>query len=241
MSIIRSVLTPPSPPYEGGSHRPLKIHLLYGSRVPDDVIYGDELAELAAKHPSFDYTLVISEPPPDHTGERKGGIGDHKGDMGDHKGRPYLTGFLDADLIREQIGDPSTGASAGLPSSSGQAVTGKTFYICGPGVMYDFCLAALEELGVPRHKIRRELYGPPADVTREPGWPEGLSADAVFNVEVVGRKTIRQKLPAGTDASTAQVTSGVGVTVIGAVLSLHGVAPEQSVPSSVMLISSGAM
>jgi len=155
MGIIRDALTPPSPPYEGG-RSPLNIHLLYGSRVPDDVIYGDELADLAARHPNLYYSLVISEPPPGYEG---------------------LTGFLDAGLIRQQVGDPSTG--------SGQALGSKTFYICGPQVMYDFCLAALNELGVPRHKIKRELYGPPADVTKEPGWPAGLSADTMFDVEVV--------------------------------------------------------
>jgi ferredoxin-NADP reductase len=153
---------------------PLKIHLLYGSRVPDDVIYGDELAELAARHPStssgrgptFKYALVISEPPPGYEG---------------------LTGCLDANLLQDQVGGPS--------ASPEQTVAGKTFYICGPGVMYDFCLAALAELGVPPHKIRRELYGPPADVTKEPGWPEGLSADTIFSVEVMGRQTIQA--PAG--------------------------------------------
>jgi ferredoxin-NADP reductase len=165
MSIIRDTLQ---------RDYPLKIHLLYGSRVPDDVIYGDELAKLAVSHPStarlsspksrsgqgpnLNYALVISEPPPGHDG---------------------LTGFLDANLIREQVGD----------------MTGKTFYICGPNVMVDFCLAALEELGVPSHKIRRELYGPPADVTQEPDWPESLLADTIFDVEVVGQKTIRA--PAG--------------------------------------------
>jgi Na+-transporting NADH:ubiquinone oxidoreductase subunit NqrF len=124
------------------------MQLLYGSRTPDDVIYGSELAELAASHPTFDYSLVISEPPPGYDG---------------------LTGFLSADLIRQQVGD----------------VTGKTFYICGPNVMYDFCLAALTKLSVPSYRIKRELYGPPADVTKEPGWPESLPGDAVFDVEVV--------------------------------------------------------
>ena len=161
MSIIRDALRGHRREQAALDRATLKIHLLYGSRVPEDVIYGDEMAELAAGHPGFDYTLVISEP------------------QGDRKGRPYVTGFLDADLIREQVG----------------AVTGKMFYICGPQVMYDFCLAALEELGVPPRKIRRELYGPPADVTQEPGWPEGLSADTVFSVEVVGRETVRA--PAG--------------------------------------------
>ncbi len=138
--------------------RPFKIHLLYGSRLPDDVIYNDELSKLASDHPNLSYTLVMSEPPPGYDG---------------------LTGFLDANLIREQVGE----------------MTGKTFYICGPNVMYDFCLAALAELGVPPHRIRRELYGPPDDVTKEPGWPEALLAEAVFSVKVVGRETIRA--PAG--------------------------------------------
>ena len=139
MSIIRDAL---------GRDLPLRMHLLYGSRVPDDVICGDELAELAASHPTFDYSLVISEPPPGYDG---------------------LAGFLDADLIRQQVGD----------------VAGKTFYICGPNVMYDFCLAALTELGVPSRRIKRELYGPPTDVTKEPGWPESLPGDAIFDVEIV--------------------------------------------------------
>ncbi len=73
--------------------------------------------------------------------------------------------------------------------------TDKTFYICGPNVMYGYCLAELAELGVPLHKIKRELYGPPGDVTREPGWPEDLLASAIFEVEVQGRATIRA--PAG--------------------------------------------
>jgi ferredoxin-NADP reductase len=161
MSIIRHA-------FDRGS--PLHIRLLYGSRVPDDVIYGQELAELAANPPSmgsgrgasFYYSLVISEPPPGYDG---------------------LTGFLDADLIQEQVGDPST--------SSGQALAGKTFYICGPNIMYDFCLAALTKLGVPQHKIKRELYGPPDNVTQEPGWPEGLSAETVFNVQVERQGAIR--------------------------------------------------
>lgn len=136
----------------------LNIHLLYGSRVPEDVIFHEELTELSSQQPNLRYSLVISEPPPGYEG---------------------LTGFLGADLIRTQIGDPA----------------GKTFYVCGPNVMYDFCLADLTALGVPRHKIKRELYGPPDDVTREPGWPSDLAADTVFTVEVDGRETIQA--PAG--------------------------------------------
>jgi ferredoxin-NADP reductase len=135
-------------------HPQVKMHLLYGSRVPDDVIFVDELKAIAAEHPNTKYSLVISEPP---------------------EGFQGLTGFLDADLIRGEVGE----------------IDGKTFYLCGPGAMYDFCLEALLKLGVPEYKIKRELYGPPTDVTQEPGWPVGLQAGQIFHVEVEGRKSIQ--------------------------------------------------
>jgi ferredoxin-NADP reductase len=153
MSILRDAF-----PLDGPAS-PLQVHVLYGSRTPEDVIFGAELAELDAQHPNLRYSLVISEPPSGYQG---------------------LTGFLTPELIREQIGD----------------VAGKTFSICGPNLMYDLCLIGLADLGVPHHKIKRELYGPPDDVTREPGWPDGLEADTLFDVEVEvpgldDRKTIR--------------------------------------------------
>jgi ferredoxin-NADP reductase len=173
MSIIRDVLQ---------REIPLQMHLVYGSRAPTDVIFGDELAQLAAAHPNFTYSLVISEPPEGYDG---------------------LTGFLDADCVREQVGK----------------IDGKTFYICGPGVMYEFCLAALAELGVPTHKIRRELYGPPDDVTKEPGWPQGLDADTIFEVEIVGSlqdaeegRTIRA--PAGEPLTNTLERYGIVVPAI---------------------------
>jgi len=129
---------------------PLRIHLLYGSRVPGDVIFLEELESLAREEDGFQFTLVISEPPAGYTGK---------------------TGLLDAETIREAVG----------------SVEGKTFYMCGPGAMYDLCRNELAALGVPGHRVRRELYGPPADVTLQPGWPEGLEADTVFRVEVEGR------------------------------------------------------
>ena len=148
MSIIREA-------FGGDAAEPsLRIHLLYGSRVPDDMIFGAELSALAEEHGGLHFLPVISEPPPACEG---------------------LTGFLDAGTIREQVGD----------------LAGKTVYICGPNVMYDFCLEALAELGVPDYKIKRELYGPPDDVTKEPGWPQGLDASTIFEVEVQGRQTIR--------------------------------------------------
>ena len=132
---------------------PLKIHLLYGSRLPTEVIFGVELASLARDNDRFQYDLVASEPP---------------------KGFKGLKGLLVGTLIKKQVG----------------SIEGKTFFVCGPLQMYDLCVAELAKLGVPRHKIRRELYGPPPDITKEPGWPAQVAANARFEVDVEGRETI---------------------------------------------------
>jgi len=145
MSMIRTMLQ---------EDHELRIDLLYGSRLPYDVIFDEELSKLAEEHSNLNYSLVISEPPDSYSG---------------------LCGFLDAELIRTQVGE----------------VEGKTFYICGPNVMYDFCMKALNELGVPTHKIRREVYGPPEEVTQEAGWPEHLSGEEIFEVNVEGHKSIK--------------------------------------------------
>ena len=147
MSMIRDRVTRQSP---------LKIHLLYGSRTPEEVIFREELEKVAASQSSVTVSLVISEPPEGYEG---------------------LKGFLDSKLIAHLVGDTK----------------GKTFYVCGPRAMYDFCQGALTDLKVPQRKIRYELYGAPEDVSREPGWPEGLSRDMVFEVDVAGKKMILAK------------------------------------------------
>ena len=88
-----------------------------------------------------------------------------------------LRGFLDSKLIAQLAGD----------------ITGKTFYVCGPRAMHDLCRAALREMEVPQRKIRYELYGAPEDVSKEPGWPQGLSKEVVFEVDVAGKKLILAK------------------------------------------------
>jgi ferredoxin-NADP reductase len=93
------------------------------------------------------------------------------------EGYEGLKGFLDSKLIARLVGD----------------IKGKTFYVCGPRAMHDLCRAALKELEVPQRKIRHELYGAPDDVSKEPGWPQGLSKDVVFEVDVAGKKMILAK------------------------------------------------
>lgn len=83
-------------------------------------------------------------------------------------------GFITAELLRELSGDLST----------------KTFYLCGPEVMYAFCLRELEILGIKKRKIRVEVFGPPRDVTAQPSWPEGVMPDDWFVVQLKNGKTI---------------------------------------------------
>jgi len=82
-----------------------------------------------------------------------------------------LTGFLTADLIESTVGD----------------LNGKTFFLCGPEAMYSFCLAELTKLSLPRRRVRTEVFGPPKDVTAQPGWPEEVSGESTFKVRVGGR------------------------------------------------------
>ncbi len=134
---------------------PCRVTLLYGSRHPDDVIFGDDLEHLSAGTDRFRLVPVISEPPAGFTGRR---------------------GLLDAGCLRAEAPD----------------LASATVYVCGPPAMYDLCLPALDELGVPRFRVKRELYGPPADVTGTPGWPPEVQGDARF-VVTVGDRTIEAR------------------------------------------------
>jgi ferredoxin-NADP reductase len=93
------------------------------------------------------------------------------------KGYKGTTGFITADVIKDFVGD----------------VKGKTFYMCGPNLMYSFVQPELEKLKVLGRKIKKEAYGPPADITKEPGWPADITADKVFKIKVRDGKTIDAK------------------------------------------------
>lgn len=130
---------------------PLRITLIYGSRRPGDVIFGEELERLAKDNAAFTYAPVMSEAPKNYRGRR---------------------GFITAKLIKQVVGEPAA----------------KTFYLCGPNAMYDFVRPELLKLEVAAHKIKRELYGPPADVTKELGWPARLKPNTMFTVKIGDRE-----------------------------------------------------
>lgn len=130
-----------------------QMHLFYGSRNLDDIIYKSELERLATVHENLIVNFVISEPEPGHQG---------------------MSGFIDAKLLKKQLGE----------------LKKKTFFLCGPEAMYKFCQNELDDLGLRRKQIRVEVFGPPGDVTSEPGWPAGLAADALFKVRVSDGRTL---------------------------------------------------
>ncbi|MGB9498253.1 MAG: FAD-binding oxidoreductase [Dissulfuribacterales bacterium] len=81
-----------------------------------------------------------------------------------------LSGFITGDMIRNVIKD----------------INNKTFMMCGPQALYEFCVTELEKIGVPLRKIKREIYGEPINIWQSPGWPENVNADDVFTVTIKG-------------------------------------------------------
>lgn len=104
------------------------------------------------------------------------------------------TGFIDRNLIKRLVPDYAE----------------RTCYICGPQVMNDFCKTELQELGLSEKQIRREMFGTRCDIQNEPGWPENLTGDEVFNVKI-GERIIPAK--SGESLLTALERSGVRMNV----------------------------
>ena len=138
MSMIREIV-------ECGLDR--TVHLFYGNRSMDDMLFHDRLAEMADRHANINYYPVIEIP----KSEEK-----------------CLTGLVTGTLLRDTLGQ----------------LDDKTFYVCGPQAMYDFCLGEIEALGVRQSQVRREVYGAPLGITDYPGWPKNVKANASFNVKV---------------------------------------------------------
>jgi glycine betaine catabolism B len=86
-----------------------------------------------------------------------------------------LCGLLDATMIGGAVGD----------------IAGKTFFMCGPQAMYGLCGEALEGLGVPARRVKKEASGPPPDITLVEGWPPEVKPDQLFTIRMAdSRKRI---------------------------------------------------
>jgi ferredoxin-NADP reductase len=98
------------------------------------------------------------------------------------------------------IEDPAEGTGGLIGLITGELIRNtlkemdnKTFYLCGPQAMYDFCIPELEGLGIPRRKIRKEVYGPPTDITRSANWPKGVRGDDLFQIRIRDGKTLEAR------------------------------------------------
>jgi len=69
-------------------------------------------------------------------------------------------------------------------------LSGKSFFLCGPKGMYDFCLPQLDSMGIPNRKIKQEVYGAPIDICNYPGWPDRVKVTDSFRVRVNGKRVI---------------------------------------------------
>lgn len=87
------------------------------------------------------------------------------------------TGMITADVLQRLLPD----------------MANKMVYVCGPEAMYALVLAELEKLGVPKRRIRVEVFGPPADVTAQPGWPETVGADDRFAVSIADGRVVKAR------------------------------------------------
>jgi glycine betaine catabolism B len=105
-------------------------------------------------------------------------------------------GFITRDLLRGVLQD----------------IEDKSFFICGPQGLYDFCLPQVEDLGVPRRKIKQEMYGAPSNIWEYPGWPAQIKKDDVFSVTV--RNGIRLQAEAGRPLLSALEKNGVRVPAL---------------------------
>jgi Na+-transporting NADH:ubiquinone oxidoreductase subunit NqrF len=77
-------------------------------------------------------------------------------------------GYIDADFIRNNVPDPSV----------------KTYFICGPSIMYSFVEKELQKLGaLERKQMRFEVGGTPDNVTLMTGYPSE-QAEKTVNMDV---------------------------------------------------------
>lgn len=86
-------------------------------------------------------------------------------------------GFITRDVIREALEDFEE----------------KSYFICGPMGLYEFCLPELETLGIPRRKIRQEMYGAPPHIWQYPGWPKQVGRDAEFSLKIKNGKKLQAR------------------------------------------------
>lgn len=196
MSIIKTLL----------EHEPKsRLHLLYGNRDEDSIIFKEQLSELERKYAGqLSVRHTLSRPKRQKEGGLKGLFS---------KGKITWTGWqgrITAEKIDKFLKE--------CPKSSVEA----HYYICGPGAMIENIVLHLEDTGISRDFIHEERFVSSHEIVDGEGVSSLLTADIRGNqvqVNVPADKTILEALiDAGHDAPYS-CTSGACSTCVAQVKS----------------------
>ncbi len=102
-------------------------------------------------------------------------------------------GFIDGPLLKEVLGP----------------LDDRTFFICGPQGMYEFCLPQLTKLGVPGKRTKKEMFGAPISISLHDGWPRNVNEEDEVRVTIAGGKSFKAK--AGTSLLVSMENEGAVV------------------------------
>lgn len=92
--------------------------------------------------------------------------------ISDDKNYKGLQGFIDAKLIKETL----------------KSLKNKTYYICGPEVMINFCEKELLQAGVLPKDVKREIFSSPLNIKNEPLWPKDVNINKEVTINFNGHK-----------------------------------------------------
>lgn len=154
------------------------VHLLYGNRNEDSIIFEKELEELQKRYSGQFFLQHILSQPKRQKGKGLSGLFSKgtinwKGAVG-RIGRKSIQTFLDAQ-----------------PKVANEAV----YFICGPGIMIDNAEAALHSMGIDKKAIFTERFINASDA-KKPAVAKGGGAGVKIKVHL-GGEILELEVPAG--------------------------------------------
>ncbi len=88
-------------------------------------------------------------------------------------------------------------------------IENSTFFICGPQIMYKFVEKELEELKIPRKRIRREVFGEVADIYSFPEFPKEAK-NKKYKIKVyIGKKIVEVEAKSSESVLVALERNGI--------------------------------
>ncbi len=149
-----------------------KVHLLYGNRTEDDIIFKDQLDQIKQKYAGqFEMEYTLSQAP-------SSGIlkifSSKKNGWNGWKGR------IDEGMIKKFLEE--------YPQDHNDSI----YMICGPGSMIEKCTSSLINLGVDKGAIKREFFTTASDKNESTQTAGNGAASATINFNLNGEKASAQ-------------------------------------------------